>query len=281
MRLNSIAECVQECLLSGRMSHAVAGASRGFRVNLSAASSKGQPGPQLSVAFDACFYRLPDDTTPTPYVGSIDLTSELSASRHPGLHRVPTRGVVQAIVYNPERTGIKLFLVGYDLRDMPPNTQYVQRFGSVLSLMHCSTFIRQRTVVQALRGADGQLTPVARALRYLIHLRFVCTKPGHVYLHKSIQLVFAHRLPDDHEKLETVTDGPTNPRFWPCSPQRQQDLVPRSRPLESPLRRTLSGRSQLSVSFGSASSFQPRPRECSSRDGGAEIGAHPATTPTM
>ena len=208
------------------------------------------------------FYHVQEENTPSPYVGVIDL-SEIGddngddatdvagtpASPFPnGRYRVPTKGLVQLMVYNPEQTGIKLFVVPYDFRKMPAHTH---------------TFLRQRTVTDPARSAAAAAAAAAAAsvsnsmarsaapagggrgasvhtpgsaamhadpithagpskLVYAVHLRFASTTKGRIFLHKEIQVLFPHRAPDSTTKLETVTEGPENPKFIQTSPAKER-----------------------------------------------------------
>ena len=72
-------------------------------------------------------------------------------------------------LFNPNKTVIKMFVVMYDLSDMPPQ---------------CQTFLRQRTVYMPVEENSSQPS----YLRYLIHLRWDLSqtfKISHVRLHSS------------------------------------------------------------------------------------------------
>lgn len=158
-----------------------------------------------------------DYDSPSPYVGQIDLDTALSAekakpSKVPpgvgGAYRIPQRGQLQIVIKNPNKTAVKLFLVPYDLRDMDPGTK---------------TFIRQKSYSAGnalLSDLPASTTmPMKRekekdALRYLIHLHIVCPSRGRYYLHKSIRVVFANRVPDGKEKLRNELLWP-EPKFSP------------------------------------------------------------------
>lgn len=70
-------------------------------------------------------------------------------------YNVPRCGTVQVTLFNPLGTVVKMFVVAYDLSDMPPNSQ---------------TFLRQRTLYLPTGAASGTQQP--QHLRYLIHLRY-------------------------------------------------------------------------------------------------------------
>jgi hypothetical protein len=124
----------------------------------------------------------------------IDLREGLRHQKHPGLFPVPAAGLLQLVLCNPEKTGVKVFAIKYDFRTMPANTH---------------TFLRQRTHVSSAAGTRG-------ALRYAAHVRFVSSKRGQLYLYQDIRLIFAHRAPDVTEHQLTTTEGPSDPVFTPC-----------------------------------------------------------------
>jgi hypothetical protein len=152
-------------------------------------------------------------------------------------YRVPPQGQVQLMIQNAERTAVKLFLVPYDLRDMPPGTK---------------TFVRQKCLAlpavtaPASPAAPGsprsspaanarQSTAAARdTLRFAVHLQF-CSPPAtarskgaqdsaadgstsstrtapRIYLHKAIRVVFTARACDVHERTSVVTETPGGSR---------------------------------------------------------------------
>jgi hypothetical protein len=78
-------------------------------------------------------------------------------------YSVPRSGTIQVTLFNPLGTVVKMFVVAYDLSDMPPCSQ---------------TFLRQRTLyLPSQENGNGQMQH--SNLRYLIHLRY---KPIHLTL---------------------------------------------------------------------------------------------------
>lgn len=71
-------------------------------------------------------------------------------------YRVPPKGTIQVTLFNPLGTVVKMFVVMYDLSDMPPNSQ---------------TFLRQRTLYTPSEGVSD--SDMRKWLRYLIHLRYI------------------------------------------------------------------------------------------------------------
>lgn len=157
-----------------------------------------------------------NDEAPTPYVGIIDLDQGLKHRRPKGLYRLPDKGVVQVVIKNPEKTGIKVFIVPYDFQDMPNRTK---------------TFLRQRTVAEQtpepvlgpcpaamLRCRSPPVSksrPAARrTLQYAIHLQFLKCKKGKLYLCKDVRVIFSHRAPDSSQKVLTTSEGPS-PKYTP------------------------------------------------------------------
>ena len=165
-----------------------------------AASGEGTVRPHWRIPFPAIYYVIPGQENTLPYVGIVDLESYVPNSsdqkkrhrKNPGRYRVPRSGVVQVLISNPEKTGLKLFLVKYDFRDMPSNTH---------------TFLRQRCY-----SAQGDTS--LGSVRYALHLRFLCSKHGRVYLYRDIRVIFTARTPDSSESLRTVTEGPI-PHYSP------------------------------------------------------------------
>jgi hypothetical protein len=162
-------------------------------------------------------------------------------------YHIPKKGTVQVVSYNllvnhlyaslftlsfqtllnPNKTVVKIYFVKYDFSDMPPNSH---------------TFLRQKTLSRPYHGSP---IPAIPALHYLIHLRcmalhtdftlnkwcldvslllticrFLCSRSGHLYLHRNIRLIFACRAPDTDPDLSKVslyvtTEGPTDPKYGP------------------------------------------------------------------
>lgn len=118
-------------------------------------------------------------------------------------YRIPQKGQLQIVIKNPNKTAVKLFLVPYDLEDMQMGTK---------------TFIRQRCFSTD-PVIDGLTPSLARnpnnkkpALRYLIHLNVCSPSSGRFYLYQHIRVVFANRVPDNKEQLQTEIQIP-QPRY--------------------------------------------------------------------
>ncbi|CAF4622440.1 unnamed protein product, partial [Rotaria sp. Silwood2] len=126
-------------------------------------------------------------------------------------YHTPTKGTITLALLNPNGTAIHLFLILYDLSDMPPDHR---------------TFIRQKVVHMPEDIHDDEtykkstiITPKEN-LRYLAHIRFVTSQTGKLYMHSDIRLIFARNKLDYDERtghgkpqLETTTDMPT-PKYW-------------------------------------------------------------------
>ncbi|KAJ5097213.1 hypothetical protein N7456_007934 [Penicillium angulare] len=144
-----------------------------------------------------------------------------------GYYRIPQQGQLQIIIKNPHKTAVKLFLVPYDLSDMEPGTK---------------TFIRQRSysagpiidMPLSARKNYGTDRPEASlnatenpqdkpTLRYLIHINICSPSRGRFYIHSSIRVVFANRVPDGKEKLRNEIQLP-DPPYSPYKPTREPTL---------------------------------------------------------
>ena len=111
----------------------------------------------------------------------------------------------QVVICNPERTGVKVFLVPYNFEDMPPKSH---------------TFLRQRTLLRA-SSSHASEDRGRSVLCFAIHLRFTCSRRGTVYLHRSVHVVFAGMSPDKDAVLDTVVEGPADPVYTPWSKSRR------------------------------------------------------------
>ncbi|KAL9004244.1 MAG: hypothetical protein Q9188_002934 [Gyalolechia gomerana] len=128
-----------------------------------------------------------------------------------GGYRIPQKGQLQIIIKNPNKNAVKLFLVPYDLEDMQAGTK---------------TFIRQRCcstdpVIEGLLAksnpehnlpAAGNTSMSKPTLRYLIHVNICSPSNGRYYLYQHIRVVFANRVPDNKEQLQTEIQVP-QPRY--------------------------------------------------------------------
>ncbi|XP_018562882.1 protein FAM214A [Anoplophora glabripennis] len=188
----------EESVLNGRLEPV--STVHGFTAELGASGSF--VPKHLAVPVTVFFYTLGDnDKVSSPYLGHINLGKKG--------YNVPKSGTVQVTLFNPLRTVVKMFVIMYDLSDMPPNSQ---------------TFIRQRTLYMPTNCKDTNLEWGPKWLRYLIHLRFMSSKSGKIYLHSDIRMIIfrkcdmdtatAHGIDMSYE-LRSFTHAPTNPRFSP------------------------------------------------------------------
>lgn len=133
-----------------------------------------------------------------------------------GGYRIPQKGQLQIIIKNPNKNAVKLFLVPYDLEDMQAGTK---------------TFIRQRCystdpIVDGLLAKSnpehtspesGKSSMSKPTLRYLIHVNICSPSNGRYYLYQHIRVVFANRVPDNKEQLQTEIQVP-QPRYSAYNP---------------------------------------------------------------
>jgi len=140
-------------------------------------------------------------STSSPYLGVAKL-------RKKG-YTVPRNGTIQVTLLNPLGTVIKMFVVPYDLAEMPPSSH---------------TFVRQRTVSL---GNSVQTTANGSTsnLRYLIHIRFSSSKSGRIFLDSDIKMIISRQYDLDSSleldmessdpQSKSFTVCPSNPRFSP------------------------------------------------------------------
>lgn len=175
----------EESALNGRLEPV--STVHGFTAELGASGSFCPKHRKLPVT--VFFYTLGDnDKVSTPYLAHINLGKKG--------YQVPRRGTIQVTLLNPLGTVVKMFVVLYDLSDMPPRSH---------------TFLRQRTLRD-------------KTLRYLVHLRFMSGKSGRIYLHTDIRMIICRKSDVDTasdfgseppKELRSYIHGPTNPKFSP------------------------------------------------------------------
>ncbi|KAJ8417120.1 hypothetical protein AAFF_G00283470 [Aldrovandia affinis] len=192
----------EECVLNHRLE--ALGTVEGFMAEVGASGTFCPSHMTLPV--DVSFYSVSDDNAPSPYMGVINLESLGKRG-----YRIPPSGTIQVTLFNPNKTVVKMFVVVYDLREMPASHQ---------------TFLRQRTFSvpvrrDANRHTDRKSLPLSqeRTLRYLIHLRFQSSKSGKIYLHRDIRLLFSRKSMEVDSgaayELKSFTESPANPPFSP------------------------------------------------------------------
>ncbi|XP_066601167.1 atos homolog protein A isoform X2 [Prorops nasuta] len=175
----------EESALNGRLEPV--STVHGFTAELGASGSFCPKHRKLPVT--VFFYTLGDnDKVSTPYLAHINLEKKG--------YQVPRSGTIQVTLLNPLGTVVKMFVVLYDLSDMPPRSH---------------TFLRQRTLRD-------------KTLRYLVHLRFMSGKTGRIYLHTDIRMIICRKSDMDTasdfaseppKELRSYIHGPTNPKFSP------------------------------------------------------------------
>lgn len=153
--------------------------------------------------------------------------SESPKSPPGGCYRIPQQGQLQIMIKNPNKTAVKLFLVPYDLSDMEPGTKTFirQRSYSAGPIIDMPLTARKNYGTDCPEASlnvseDPQDKPI---LRYLVHLNICCPSKGRFYLHSSIRVVFANRVPDSQEKLRNETQQP-DPRYMPYKPLRDTNM---------------------------------------------------------
>ncbi|XP_009292055.2 atos homolog protein A isoform X3 [Danio rerio] len=192
----------EECVLNYRLEPL--GTVEGFTAEVGASGTFCPSHMTLPV--DVSFYSVSDDNAPSPYMGVINLESLGKRG-----YRVPPSGTIQVTLFNPNKTVVKMFVVMYDLRDMPASHQ---------------TFLRQRTfsvpVKREFNGLSNKKTSSlgqGRTLRYLVHLRFQSSKSGKIYLHRDIRLLFSRKSMEVDSgaayELKSFTELPADPPFSP------------------------------------------------------------------
>ncbi|KAI1731659.1 chromosome segregation during meiosis domain-containing protein [Ditylenchus destructor] len=139
------------------------------------------------------FYFSSDgDEAPSLYLGHCSL---LQLGRK--AIQIPKQCTIQAILFNPQGSVVKIFLVNVNVKDMPPRTK---------------TFIRQRTYSEPTEESPRISTGTCKTgntvneshsdttkemgrstLKFLIHLRLASDSRSKVYLHSDIRMLFGNK----------------------------------------------------------------------------------------
>ena len=109
-------------------------------------------------------------------------------------------------LFNLHGSVVRVFIVPYNLTDMPPN---------------CQTFVRQRTLFLPLSAANEAHS--CKWLRHLIHLKFVSSKSGRIYLHKDLQMLVLQKCDleaaamtsEEPFEVKCMVQAPSEPRYSP------------------------------------------------------------------
>eukprot|EP00730_Choanoeca_flexa_P000051 TRINITY_DN10020_c0_g2_i2.p1 TRINITY_DN10020_c0_g2~~TRINITY_DN10020_c0_g2_i2.p1 ORF type:complete len:565 (+),score=74.24 TRINITY_DN10020_c0_g2_i2:134-1828(+) len=175
---------LEESLLGNAIPSSVPCAIAGFTVKITTSSTVLNPEP-VKLPVVAKYYHLHQERF-NPYVASLNLSRELKEADlgKKGKLRVPKRGQLQLVVFNPEQTGVKVFVVPYNLSTMPANHR---------------TRLRQRTHVLA------NLHQSATTLLYALHVQLQTDRKGRLFLVDEIKMVLASRPPHDQDSIKTET----------------------------------------------------------------------------
>ncbi|CAG9533369.1 unnamed protein product [Cercopithifilaria johnstoni] len=189
----------EESALNGRLDLVMS--LDGFHLQI--AASDETCSPHLTLPVTTFFFNMPEDEAPLPYMGFCSLENMRKG------YRIPRKGILQAVLFNPQGTVVRMFVVKFDVSDMPPSSQ---------------TFLRQRTFFMPVGCTyDG----VIRSwLKYLIHLSLATDRRGRLYVHTDIKMLFSQKneletlnfeLGKDMIKyqLQSFTEMPRNPKYSP------------------------------------------------------------------
>ncbi|XP_041436622.1 LOW QUALITY PROTEIN: protein FAM214B-like [Xenopus laevis] len=203
----------EESILKGRFPPS--GHIEGFTAEIGASGSY---CPQhVTLPVQVTYFHISEHSVPSPFLGVINLEAVGKKG-----YSVPSTGTIQVTLFNPNKTVVKMFLVTYDLKDMPPNHM---------------TFLRHRIFLVPVEeqtengGGDGpreimvdnESNPsketARRILCYLMHLRFQRSRSGKIYLHGDIRLLFSRKSIEVDSRipyeLKSFTETPSNPKYSP------------------------------------------------------------------
>ncbi|KAJ2938392.1 hypothetical protein O0L34_g13317 [Tuta absoluta] len=178
----------EESALKGRLEPVATVA--GFTAELGASGAFCPPHRRLPVTV---FFYAPGGTN-APYMGHINLG--------PNGYRVARSGTIQVSLFNPHGTLVKMFVVLYDLTCMPPMAR---------------TFLRQRTLYMPAGAEPPAPHELYKWLRYLIHLRFMTSKSGKLYLHTDIRILVSRKADLDTATAHSALFRPISTNHSPAN----------------------------------------------------------------
>lgn len=160
-----------------------------------------------------------------------------------GCYQIPQAGQLQILIKNPHKTAVKLFLVPYDLEGMQPGTKTFvrQRCFSAGPIIE-KPLTSQPLLDSKLESKVFQDTKTKRTLRYLIQLNICSPSKGKFYLYKHMHVVFANRVPDNKEKLQSENIWP-EPRYSLYKPSTSAESITASAASKASMEGTLRRRS--------------------------------------
>lgn len=179
--VGSYEESLFSCRMSSSSSHPVS-----FNARLGMIGTNNEFPPHLATNFEAVYYDWGLQDNPrgsTPYVGHIDVEQlgEMSTDL-----RIPRQGQLQVIISNMENTPVHLFLIPYDLSEMPGQSK---------------TFLRQKEYEVAMVNGEEH-----RRLTHAVHISIVCPRKKKIYINGEIRVVFENRTLrlGTENRIETV-----------------------------------------------------------------------------
>ncbi|KAE8636937.1 hypothetical protein XENTR_v10003207 [Xenopus tropicalis] len=202
----------EESILRGRF--APSGQIEGFTAEIGASGSYCPQHVTLPVT--VTYFHISEHSVPSPFLGVINLEAVGKKG-----YSVPSTGTIQVTLFNPNKTVVKMFLVTYDLKDMPPNHVTFLRHRIFLVPVEEET---EKGAGDGPResGDNEAITTKERARRilcYLMHLRFQRSKSGKIYLHGDIRLLFSRKSIEVDSgipyELKSFTETPRNPKYSP------------------------------------------------------------------
>lgn len=151
-----------------------------------------------------------------PYVGRINIGHFA--------YRIPKKGNLQVTLFDPLGTLVNLFMLAYDLNDMPANSQTFLRQRTIFAPIDTLNATNQTNVRKCSVSTRLGVSSVSSSrTRCMIQLNIVSSKRGKIYLNRDLRLFVSKKIDLEtaakHSAKEpyafkSFNEMPENPRYF-------------------------------------------------------------------
>nr|XP_039255413.1 protein FAM214A-like [Styela clava] len=201
----------EESILHNRLE--VLGSVEGFHAQLGASGSFCPAKVKLPVPVK--FFHVSDDNAPSPYMGTLSVKGREHGKR--GYH-IPRKGTIQLTLFNPNSSVVKVFVILYDVSDMPPGQKTFLRHR-IYSKPTSDLDYNGNVVKNGDANVPKENASKSKCLRYFVNLWLESSKTNKVYIHGDVKILFSLASNEwdsgNTYELQSETEFPKNPKYSP------------------------------------------------------------------